>query len=347
MEEISVIVTSCGGKVIPGIVDCLRSAEGYQFDIVGVDMREGAVGQHFTDSFHTVPHGLDEDYTDRMLEIAEIEDTDVIVPLSDEEVRTLSAAQSKFRKEGVEILCSDADAVARASDKGEMLEFLDSRGVPVPGFRRPSSLSELDEAVRDLGYPDREVVLKPTTGRGGRGFWIISDEHNTQDLALERRCLQTLPYDQLRSMLADRPSLPPVVAMEYLAGTDYNVDVLVDHGDVIYSMPIERIEPDAGPVEVGRIVHSDAVDSMVANISNEFSFDLNVNIELAYPTTGDEGTPMVYEINPRVSGPIAMHRSAGVNLLVYGVLKCIGEMFPKDLDYKITTVSRCWQEIYE
>jgi carbamoylphosphate synthase large subunit len=308
---------------------------------------EDAVGKQFVDDFYIVPHGQDNEYIDRMLKIGIAEDVDVIVPLSDEEVLTLSSSQEQFAKNDIHIVCSDKEAVARSSDKGEMLTFLENNGIPVPEFRRPSTYAELDSAARELGYPDREVVIKPAQARGARGFWVISEKQNSQDLVLNRRCMQTIPYDTLRSMLQGRSTLPPLVVMEFLGGTDYNVDVLAEGGTTIYSIPIKRIAPSAGPVQVGEIVHNKDVDSMVEDITDAFSFDFNINIELAYRDKEDEGYPLVYEINPRVSGPIAMHAEAGINLLLLGILLANEIDIERSKKYTQVRLHRAWRDVYE
>ena len=338
--------TSCGGLIIPGIVACLRAEVDYVFHIVGVDMDAQAVGAHFVDSFHIVPAGLDPAYPERILELAQQENVDVIVPLSDEECLSLSGHRERFAEKGVRGLCSDVKMIEIASDKGKTLTFLRNKGVPTPEFFCPTSLRMMDEVVESLGYPEREIVLKPTRARGARGFWILSEKRNGQDLIFKERCLQRLPYPIVRSLLAERPDLPPVVVMQYLHGADFNVDVLSWQGETMYCIPIQRIVPDAGPVQVGRIVNDTAIDTMVEKIIAAFGFSYNINVELAYPDKTRNQMPLVYEINARVSAPIAAHRVAGVNLLLYGILLALGREVPKNKPYKNITMHRFWQEIY-
>ncbi|OGO20355.1 MAG: hypothetical protein A2144_08745 [Chloroflexi bacterium RBG_16_50_9] len=345
-KRIGVILTSCGGLVIPGLVGCLRAEKDYNFHIVGVDMNAQAVGAHFVDSFHIVPSGLAPAYPERILEVARKEKVKVIVPGSDEEVLALSQHREKFVKEGITVLCSDAEAVATSSDKGKMLAFLQERGVPVPGFYRPTSVAELDKAVELLGYPEQELVLKPARSRGGRGFRILSAKASGPDLVLKEPYLQRFPYPALRPLLAEKPELPPLVVMQYLSGRDFNVDALTWEGETLYSIPIERLVPEAGPVQVGRTVHDAHVDAMVVQIVSAFGFSYNINVEVAYPDETDQGIPLVYEINPRISGPIAVHRAAGVNLLLFGILLGLGQDVPRHLAYREITMQRCWQEVY-
>jgi len=343
---INVIITSVGGEIIPGIIDTLRGEDSYDFKIVGVDMEGDAVGQKFTNEFYTVPGGLESGYISRMVDIAEREEIDVIVPLSDQETRSLSKNKDKFRSIGTEILTPSGESVEISSDKGSMLEYLDENGVSVPDYHLPNSFEELDQAVSDLGYPEKKVVMKPRRQRSARGFWLLSDERSTQDLLINEKCLQMLPYDSLRDLLTDKQNVPDVVVMEYLGGPDFNVDCLSIGGEAVYQIPIRRVKPDAGPVQIGETIHNSQVQSMAKGICDTFEFEYNTNVELAYPTEEKKQEPLVYEINPRVSGPIATHKAAGVNLLLYGILTSLGEDIPLNEDFNEIRVNRCWQELY-
>lgn len=345
-EKIRVLLTSCGHPFIPGIIECLQREKDYAFHIVGVDMQTQAVGASFVDSFHTVPAGLDPAYPEKILEVARKENIDIIVPLNDDEVLALAGQRERFVQEGITVLCSDIEAVARSSDKGKMLTFLREKGIPVPEFYLPSSLVEMDKAVELLGYPEQDIVLKPVRGSGARGFWILSEKKNGQDLILRERWLKRLPYPVVRSLLAERSALPPVVVMQYLRGPDFNIDVLAWQGKTLYCIPIQRIVPDAGPVQVGHIVHDARIDTMAEQIIAAFDFSYNINLEMAYLDETGQGNPLIYEINPRMSAPIAAHRIAGVNLVLFGILLGLNRDIPMNLPYKDITMQRCWREVY-
>jgi len=345
-QQIRVLLTSCGGMVFPGMTACLRAELDYHFYLVGVDARNDAVGAHFVDTFYTVPSGTAPGYADALLEIAEREGVQVVVPLSDEESLALSCAKQRFSDRGIAVVSSSHEALETACNKGALLSYLQHCGVEVPDYRVASTLSELDEAVIALGYPGREIIVKPTVARGGRGFWVLSDRWSGSDLAFRQRNLQILPYAVLRSLIGDGENLPELVVMEYLTGIDYNVDVLCEAGAMHYCIPVERVVPKAGPVQVGRTVHDAKVVEVCREISSAFKFDYNINIELAYRDSSNQGSPKVYEINPRVSAPIAIHRPAGINLLLLGILQALGQAIPLDRTYREVTMSRCWREVY-
>src|SRR5436305_14640930 len=46
-------------------------------------------------------------------------------------------------------------------------------GLPAPEFRRVDGAAGVEEAARELGYPDRPVCFKPVFSSGSRGFRIL------------------------------------------------------------------------------------------------------------------------------------------------------------------------------
>ncbi len=344
-DEITILLTACGTKTSPGMIECLRKSK-YDFRIIGTDMKTNTHGKYLVDKYYTVPSGFDPNYIDELLKIAIQENVDVINPLSDEEVVSISKAKSKFEDRNIAVVCSDKEATTISNNKGAMLEFLSKTGIDIPEYGIPNSITELDSLISDLGYPDKEVVFKPTTGRGGRGFWILSNDIESEQLLYSRN-LQRVSYDWIREQLQDLTEFPDVLVMEYLKGIDYNLDALAKNGDTIYAIPIKRIEPEAGPVQTGRLVHDEAASSMAADITEAFGFDYNINIEMAYRDQKNKENPLVYEINPRVSGPIAAHTEAGVDMFLYGILMALGYEIPQNQTYTEITMRRCWREIYE
>jgi len=74
--------------------------------------------------------------------------------------------------EGVAIY-PGAEAIAFAQDKGRMRARLAEMGVPVPRWRRVSSLADIADFAADVGWP---VVAKATRGGyDGRGVWMLHD----------------------------------------------------------------------------------------------------------------------------------------------------------------------------
>ena len=343
--KIRVILTSVGGLVAPNMIKSLKEDTSDEFYIVGVDVNEEAVGFHFADKSYTVPQGNSNEYSEHLLNIAKKEKVDVILPLSDEELLSLSKNKEKFKKEGILIPCSDYEIVNIASNKATMLQFLEKSGIPVPEYRIPHNINELQTAAEALGYPKEPVVFKPCRARGARGFWVLRGDIDKRHTILYSRDRQEISFEWLLESLADNKQFPDVLVMEYLPGEDFNVDVLAWHGDSLYIIPNQRIVPKAGPVQVGRIKEDREVQNMVRRVVKEFGFDYWVNVEAAYSKEPDS-SPLVYEINPRISAPIVATKAAGVDLLRLGIKLALGEKVGSNLSFRETKMIRYWNELF-
>ena len=335
--DICILITSVGGLVSPGIIDNLRSMPEVH-RIIGTDVLSEAIGFYMVDKGYVVPHGDAPDYIDVLSMIVEQEAVNVIVPCSDEEVLTLSRHKDAFSERGVAILCSPYDVTSVAIDKGSMLTFLQERGIVLPHFYLPTTITELFEAAKELCYPDRPIVVKPRRGRGGRGVKVLRENINV----LETRDSDEMKLEWFAEALGQH--FQGLVLMEYLPGEDYSVDVLSDRGRLLCIVPRKRIKGILGPSQIGETVWSQPVVDMVEAVVNCFGFDSNVNIQLR--CSAHDGMPMVYEINPRVSGTIVAGTAAGVDLLRYGIRHALGLDLPSGITMQPIRMIRYLKEYF-
>ncbi|MBM3132189.1 MAG: hypothetical protein FJZ95_04050 [Chloroflexi bacterium] len=344
-ESLTVMVTSAGSKVAPMLVQCLKTCEEPLIRVVGVDASRKGAGSFFCDAFHSVPYGTNERYANETLQIAVEENVNVVIPGSDEEVLALSQASAEFRRHGIVVACSSGETTEMALDKLTVLSFLKAKGIATAAFRGPRSLMELERDLHELRYPGQPVVFKPRRSRGRRGFWVVSREAERASLLMDNLRNYRINADDLLHMLANAEPFPEVMLMEYLPGADFNVDLLAKDGECLSIIPNERIEPEAGPVEVGLIREDRLVSEMARQVAAAFRFDYLVNVEMAYPEDVKRG-PLVYEINPRVSAPIAAYAAAGVNLLLMAVLLAAGCDVPRNQEVRETQMIRYSSDLY-
>ena len=175
MKQIRLLITSTGGLVVPSMIKTLRDYFENIY-IVGVDASENAVGFHFTDASYVVPYGNDPNFTLKIFNIATKENIHLIIPGSDEETLAIAKDKVKFESNGIKPLCSDYGICEIAFHKGKMLEFLKNKGIETPGFRIPTNYIQLFDYAKELGYPEKKIVLKPNVSRGARGFWILDSD---------------------------------------------------------------------------------------------------------------------------------------------------------------------------
>ncbi|MBI2075734.1 MAG: ATP-grasp domain-containing protein [Candidatus Aenigmarchaeota archaeon] len=342
-NEIRIILTSVGGLVSPGIMSGLRSNEKCKFRIIGTDMEKCAVGFLMADSHYVVPPGSEETlFVEKMLEIAKKERADIIIPMSDEEVLTVSKNKKIFEENGVKCLCNNYETTRKCIDKGLLMDFLKSNGVETPRFFLPKSVSELSDAAHQLGYPDESVILKPRIGRGTRGVWLLK-ENFSDEIFKYRGELKLITLDGMIKQLENLRHIGNFMLMEYLPGEEFSVDTLSEKGNPLYILPRKRIKTVTGVSQSALIENNEIVSRYVTEISRVLSFDSNFNVQLKYSRSQKL---LVYEINPRVSGTIVANKAAGIDLLLLGILKELNEDVPRNLNFKSVRMLRYWAESF-
>lgn len=342
MKDITVLLTGAGAPGASGIIKSLRSPEERDVRIVAVDMNPDAYGFAFADQSYTVPAGGDPEYVPRMLEIADSEAVDVVLPLTTAELPPLSARRDRFP---AAVMVSEPEALAIANDKARLYRYLGANGfASAPQFQRVDSEQAFVEAVEALGYPDEPVCFKPPVSSGMRGFRVLDTGTNRLERLLEEKPgAPVTTLEEIRPVLASAEEFPELAVMEYLPGEEYSVDVLAMDDAVGPVVPRSRSRTRAGITFEGTVEHREELVESASRICRGLGLEYNVNLQFKYDASGE---PRLIEINPRVAGTIVMCVGAGVNMPYLGVKHALGEPLE---DYEIawgTQMVRYWEELF-
>ena len=341
-DGITVLLTGAGAPGCAGIVRSLRANGERPIRIVGVDMNPDAYGFALVDEGATVPAGTDEDYIPRMVDIAEREAADVILPLTTAELEPLARHREAF---DATVMVSGAEALGVANDKGRLYDFLDREGFGcAPTFRRVETLDEFVDACTELGYPDRPVCFKLPVASGMRGFRVLDESDDSLTRLLSQKPDSTVTtLDEVAPVLDSADTFPELIVMEYLPGEEYSVDVLA-RGDVAEPViPRSRTRTRAGISFEGTVERDEQLIEAAREICRGLGLEYNINVQFKYDRAG---VPKVLEINPRVSGTIIMCVGAGANLPYLGVKYALDEPLPTvDVEWG-THMVRYWQEVF-
>ena len=341
-DPVTVLLTGAGAPGASGIVGSLRTNEERPVHIVGVDADPDAYGFSLVDEAHPVPHGTDDDYVPRMVEIAEREGADVVLPLTTAELGPLAANRDAF---DATVMVSEAAALDVANDKGQLYEYLADGGfASAPTFERVASEEAFVAAVQSLGYPDLPVCFKRPVASGMRGFRVL--DPNTDRLTRllsEKPTNAVTTLEEVRPVLASSDEFPELVVMEYLPGAEYSVDVLAMGDEVGPVVPRERARTRAGISFEAIVEEREDLVREATDICRGLGLEYNVNLQFRYDEDGDA---KLIEINPRVAGTIVACVGAGANLPYLGVKYALGERPPPvDVAWG-TRMVRYWQEVF-
>jgi carbamoyl-phosphate synthase large subunit len=284
------------------------------------------------------------DFIDRLLEIAIQEKAEVILPLVTKELEILSLNKDKFQNESVIVLVSDYYPLKIANNKGKLLRHMKEKGFPVPHFFIVKSKEEFVEAVKELGYPDEPICFKPVKASGSRGFRIIDPQINRYKLLFEMKPATTyITLDEITSIFDETKIFPQLIVMEYLPGKEYSVDLLVDHGKPLYTIPRRRDAMSAGISIKGEIVKENDVINYCNEIVQSLGLHGNIGVQVKRAKTN---IPLILEINPRIQGTIVHCTGAGVNLPYYAVKMALQEDIPRVKVRWNCKMLRYWNEVF-
>jgi carbamoyl-phosphate synthase large subunit len=319
VRPVTVLVSACGAPGTAALLRALRGNGERELRLVGTDMSQQAIGRHLCDAFHRVPPGADPGFADEVLRICREEEVDVVLPQSSFDLPGLAAARERF--DGVAVLVSSTETVRLANDKAESYALLERLGVRAPAWRRVRGGEAVAGAARELGYPERELALKPVFSSGSRGFRVLSASADRREQLLTNRpgVAEALRLEDLVELLGDADT--ELLVMELATGNERTIDGIADGRRILLGHPKTREAMRAGLAMYFETLDDPELMEIAARIVAELRIEHFFNIQLV----GEH----VIEINPRISTIVYQE---DLNLPYLGVKHALGEIAPDDLD---------------
>jgi carbamoyl-phosphate synthase large subunit len=317
VKPVTVMVTASGAPGTAALLRALRENGEREVRLVGTDMSDRAVGKHLCDAFHVVPGGADPTFPDAMLEVAQRESVDAILPQSSFDLEGLAEHVDRFP---VPVLVSSPDAIHRSNDKAETYAMLHRLGVTAPAFRRVNGAHEVDAAARELGYPDRPVCFKPVFSSGSRGFRILDPTvDRAHQLLNERPGSVSMRLEEAVELLPDEGG-PDLLVMELATGGERTIDGIGDGREIVLGHAKTREAMRAGLAMYFVTLDDPELMDIGNRLVEELAIEHFFNIQLV----GD----YVIEINPRISTIVYQE---DLNIPYLGVKRALGEISDDEL----------------
>jgi carbamoylphosphate synthase large subunit len=318
VRPITVLVSACGAPGTAALLRALRGNGERKLRLVGTDMSDLAVGRHLCDTFHRVPPGSDPGFPDAILGVCRAEHVDAVLPQSSFDLPGLASARERFGD--VAVLVSSPETVRRSNDKAETYAMLDRVGVRGPAWARVRGGEAVAAAARDLGYPEREVALKPIFSSGSRGFRVLSATADRHEQLLTNRpgVAEALRLEDLVELLGDDQT--ELLVMELATGKERTIDGIADGAQILLGHPKTREAMRAGLAMYFETLADPGLMDIAGRIVAELEIEHFFNIQLV----GD----YVIEVNPRISTIVYQE---DLNLPYLGLKHALGEISAEEL----------------
>ena len=324
-----VLITCVGGDAILPLLLDMKKDKQLNLSLIGVDLRPVDRALPLLDGFYQVAHGDENCYVNQILDIATRENVDIIVPFSDEEAFSLSCSRDQFDTYNIDILVSPNIVLDMIRDKQRVYVLLENLGIRTALRTTVNTKEQLIKALRESEFPEKSVVVKPSSGRGGRGVRLLcGGDSPPQWVGSGKREVR---LDKVPKNVDDWFKYGPLMVMPLLNDPVYDVDIFAVQGEVVHYLARRRHNPVGIPYTGNDIVMDPEIKEYCAQITRALQLDGLHDIDLM---TGNDGMPYLLEINPRPSGSIAAAHNVGYRLVTAAIAKRL------NIDYEIKAITK-------
>lgn len=236
---------------------------------------------------------------------------DIFVP--GKEAGLIGSRRDEFDAIGTRVMSAAAPAVLDVlHNKAEFYATAIVPTAPSPEFAVFDCVAQFDQAYGRMRAEHPVLCMKPSVSVYGIGFRQILEDRSGFELLMSDDAYR-IDLRSLRELLERAGTFRPMLLMPYLAGHEFSVDCVADNGVLICAVARQK------PLSVGagqEIVVRDDIQQACMDLVAQFALNGNVNIQFR---DGAQGL-RVLEINPRLSGGVAMTSLAGPNLPYLGLV---------------------------
>ncbi len=341
MDSLNILMTGAGAPGGPGIIKALQADP--EINLFCCDADPEATGRYLCRQFHQIPRADDRGFISALLDLCVQHKIRIVFPLVTKELIQLAEHKSRFEEHGIRIIVSDKDSLRTANNKSLLYQHLAASNIPVPEFFVVNDLTSLEKGIKELGYPDREICVKPSVSNGSRGVRILSEKRDEFTLLFNEKPNHLfLTWTRFREILG-KNKFPELLVSEYLPGEEYTIDTLVNKGKPWLVLPRSRSRMNNGISVKGTITRNEEIIRYSTAIIESLNLHGPIGLQVKQ---NSEGLFRILEINPRIQGTSVAAMGAGVNLPLLAVRQETGS-FPENLKIKWgTSFSRYYSEVF-
>jgi carbamoyl-phosphate synthase large subunit len=289
------ILFTCAGRRV-SLLQAFRAAMaelGIEGKLVATDITDTSPAFQLADVRELAPAVGQISYVPALLNVVRKHQVNLLVPLTDLDVRCLGRQRAEFAKLGCTAMVGSEQAIMTCRDKRGLVEVLKKAGLPTI---RTLNLADFKTA------PFYPCFIKPLRGSGGIGAGVLREERDLK--------AHVATYGEL------------MIVQDYVPGPEYTVDVYRSRdGQVRSVVPRQRLAVRSGEVEKGLTIRDAKLTEAAVRLSAMLGdlwgvFCLQCRIH--------EGQIYFFEVNPRFGGGAPLSIQAGANFPLYVMQEVLG-----------------------
>lgn len=332
MKSLTVLLSASGSQFAPGIIRCIKNNGERDIKVIGVDMSNDPSNRYFVDEFYRVPAANSDGYIDCILDICSKEKVDILLPQMSSELPIYLDNIMRFNDIGTIVSMTQTDNVNVANNKLKLFEFMKENNIITPNFYGVDSISDFNEALFKLGYPNKPVVVKIPDSSGARGVRIIDNNISKYEIFVHHKPNSVfITYEDMKSIFDDAEErfgigfFPELLLMEYLSGDEYDIDLLADNGKVLYIAGRRNPEMSMSISQSSVLEKNERAEFIAEQLVNKLGLDGNIGMDFKFDSLGNA---QLLEINPRIDATVSIFAAGGLNLPYLRIKQLLKEPLP-------------------
>lgn len=308
-SDLCIAVTGLNANDNPGsgvaVIRAIKEGLGEGVKIIGLSyesLEPGIYMRDLVNKTYRIPYPTEgtEALTERMLYIHNQENLNLVIPNFDAELHNFIKIAPLLKQVGIYTFLPSIEQL-RMRDKANLYEFGKKSGLRVPADHKLFSDDDLKKAIADIGFP---VVIK------GK-FYDAHIAYNAEDAQKAFRKLE-MAWGH------------PVIAQEFIKGTEINIAALGDgEGNNLSIVPMRKLYiTEKGKAWAGVTIEDDLLNALANAFAKHSHWKGGYELEVMR-TTDDK--LYILEINPRFPAWVYLTAAAGQNQPAALVKLAMGE----------------------
>lgn len=288
-NKYNILVTGCGGDIGLSIGKILKSHP--MFDrVIGCDMSEEHAGKFIFDETLKINACSSDNYLPTLEKIVKEYGIDIIVPMSEPELRMLTEKNIETTFLNKKLICANIKSRQVGFDKLATVEFLKNSGLPYPET----------QIINEVQNPVFPLILKSRAGSGSKSIFILKSE------------------DEFNFY---KKKYPDFIVQELLVESEDEFTCGVYRGSDTKTMSIIYKRKLFGDYSgFGIVIENDAISKLLEIIAEKINLLGSINVQLKFSKDG----PCVFEINPRFSSTVKFRHMMGFQDLIWSIEDALG-----------------------
>jgi len=286
----NILVTGCGGDIGQSIGKILKSKPELFSLVIGADLHNEHAGKFIFDACYTLPRCDSVEYKSAVNHLIKEHEIDILLPISEPELRNIEKNyfQGDFFINAV--IMANMQSLHVGFDKKLTADFLAQHRLPFP---ETQLISEYNKST----FP---VLIKSRDGSGSKSIHLINNQEE---------------FDLFQKIY------PTFIAQEYLPsyGGEYTCGLFRSSSGEIRDIIFKR-KLMGGFSGYGTREEHPAISQLLHQLAIYLDLKGSINVQLRLVN----GTPVIFEINPRFSSTVLFRHLMGYEDVLWSIQDKLG-----------------------